>query len=226
MVQQVFAHLLCHSLGQGGHQYTFLSVDARLYFIHKVVYLVLRGSYLYFRVQQSCRTNQLFHHDTFRLLQFEVGRSGRYVYHLMRHLLELLKAQGPVVKGGRQSEPVFHQIGLSGSVTSVHRPNLRHTHMTLVYHHQIVVGEEVQQTVRSFSCLSAVKVARIVLNARAVAQFLDHLHVIFHAFLDALRLDGVAHFLEESHLFHQVILNVPDGDVRLFLGGHKQVGGV
>ena len=96
--------------------------------------------------------------------------------------------------------------------------------MTLVDEEQIVIREEVEQAIRSFASLSPIEVATVVLDAWAVAQFLDHLHIIFHTFLDTLSLDRVAHFLEESHLLHQIVLDLTDGDVRLFLWGHKEVG--
>ena len=59
-----------------------------------------------------------------------------------------------------------------------------------------------------------------------MTQFLNHLHIVLHALLDTLGLDGVALFLEEGHLFHQVVLNQSDGHVCLFLSGGKEVGGV
>ena len=57
-------------------------------------------------------------------------------------------------------------------------------------------------------------------------QFLDHLHIVFHPFLDALGLDAVAQFLEVGYLLHQVVLYVMDGDIGLFLRCHKEVGRV
>ena len=74
--------------------------------------------------------------------------------------------------------------------------------------------------------MATVEIARVVLNARAVTQFLDHLHVILHTLLDALGLDGVAHLLEESYLLDQVVLNLANGDVGLLLGSHEEVGGI
>ena len=59
-----------------------------------------------------------------------------------------------------------------------------------------------------------------------MAQLLYHLHVVLHAFLYSLRLDAVALLLEVGHLLHQIVLYLTDGNVRLFLRGHKEVGGV
>ena len=59
-----------------------------------------------------------------------------------------------------------------------------------------------------------------------MAQFLDHLHVVFHAFLDALRLDGVAQVVEIVNLLRQVVLNGADGVLGLFFCRDKEIGGV
>ena len=83
----------------------------------------------------------------------------------MRHLLELIESQRTVVESSRQTESVFHQIGLASPVASIHAANLRYRYMALVDNHQEVFGKEVQQTVWAFASLPAVKVARIVLNA-------------------------------------------------------------
>ena len=141
-------------------------------------------------------------------------------------LLELLEAQRTVVEGGGQSEAVLHEVLLAAAVTAVHAVDLRHAHVALVDEEQIVVGEEVEQAVGPFARLAAVEVSAVVLDARAVSQFLDHLHIILHALLDPLRLDAVAQFLEEGDLLHQVVLYVVDGVVRLFLRGHEEVGGI
>ena len=98
--------------------------------------------------------------------------------------------------------------------------------MTLVNNHQIIFREEVKKTIRAFTCLSAVKVSGIVLDTRAMSQFLDHLQIIFHTFLDTLCLDSISFFLKERNLFHEIILYLPDSNIRLFLGGHEEVGRV
>ena len=57
-----------------------------------------------------------------------------------------------------------------------------------------------------------------------MAQFLNHFHVILHALLDALRLDGVALLVEEVNLLHQVVLDFAYGYFGLFLGSDEEVG--
>ena len=98
--------------------------------------------------------------------------------------------------------------------------------MTFIDEKEIIVREEVEQTVGPFACFATVEVTAVVLDARAMAQFLDHLHIIFYALLNTLGLDAVALFLEESNLLYEVILNIMDGDVGLLLRGHEEIGGV
>ena len=76
----------------------------------------------------------------------------------MDKAVELLEAQRPVVEGGRKAEAVLHEVGLAGTVAAVHGGNLRYAHVALVDDHQIILGEEVQQTVRTLPRLPAVKI--------------------------------------------------------------------
>ena len=50
VVEQVFAQLLGHALGQRGDQHALLFLDALGYLLHQVVYLVLCRPHLYLRV--------------------------------------------------------------------------------------------------------------------------------------------------------------------------------
>lgn len=59
-----------------------------------------------------------------------------------------------------------------------------------------------------------------------MAQFLNHLHVVLHAFLDALRLYGIAKFGEVVNLLHKVVLYAPYRGVGLLLCSHEEVGWV
>ena len=226
VVEEKLRQLLGHALGEGGHQHALVALDAQAYLLQQVVNLVLTGSHLYLGVQQARGTDHLFDHHALGLGQLEVGRRGADVDHLVDLLLKLVERQRAVVEGGRQAEAILHEVGLAGTVATIHRADLGHRHVALVDKEQEVVGEEVQQAVGALAGLAAVEIARVVLDARTVAQLLDHLHVVLHALLDALRLDLVAHLLEEGHLLHQIVLDVVDGAVGLLLSGHKEVGGV
>ena len=101
--------------------------------------------------------------------------------------MELFKSQRTVVESCRQTETVFHEVSLAAAVSTVHRAELRNRDVTLVDEQQIVVGEEIKQTVRTIASLSAVEIACI------------------------------AQFLEEGDLLHEVILYFADGDIGLLL---------
>ena len=96
--------------------------------------------------------------------------------------------------------------------------------MALVHHKQEVFREEVEQAVGAFAGLPPIEVARIVFDTRAVPQFLDHLHVILHTFLNALCLNGVTYLVEVVHLLHKVVLDHAYGLLRLFFGSDEEVG--
>ena len=168
MIQQELSQFLCHSLGQGRNQYSLVSVRSGQYLIQQIVYLIFTWSYFYFRIQQSGRSNQLFYHNALSLLEFIVGRCGTYIDSLVDHTVEFFESQWSVVKSSRKSETVFHEILLSGSITSVHRTYLWDADMALIYHKQEIFREEVQQTVWSFSSLSSVKISGVVFDTRTV----------------------------------------------------------
>ena len=57
--------------------------------------------------------------------------------------------------------------------------------MTLIHHHQKIVREVIQQTEGPLTGQTPVKIARVVLNAGAVAQFAHHFEVKLGTFLNA-----------------------------------------
>ena len=91
--------------------------------------------------------------------------------------LELLERQRPVVEGRRQPEPEVDEDLLAGPVVLVHADHLRDGHVALVDDQQPVRREVVEQRPRPRSGRSAREVARVVLDAGAVAQLAHHLEV-------------------------------------------------
>ena len=158
VVEQVFRQFFCHAFGQGGDKHALFLFDALLNLFHQVVYLVQAGTHLNYRVQQSRRTNHLFHYDTFTLLQFVFCRSSTHVNYLLGHLLELFECKRTVVHGGRQTESVFHQVCLAGTVAAVHGPDLRHADMAFVDDNQKIFGKEIKQAVGTGARFASVEV--------------------------------------------------------------------
>ena len=98
--------------------------------------------------------------------------------------------------------------------------------MALVHDHHVVLRKVVDQAERARSGGPAVEIARIVLDAGAVAQLLDHFEVVLHALLDALRLHRAPGAFEEFDLLAQVEVNLLYGGVDALFGGHEEVRGV
>ena len=98
--------------------------------------------------------------------------------------------------------------------------------MAFVHDHQVVFREVVDQTERTRSGGAAVEIARVVLDAGAVAQLLNHFEVVLHALFDALRLHRASGAFEKLDLFAQVEVYLLHGGVDALLGGHEKVRGV
>ena len=143
-----------------------------------------------------------------------VGRGrGADADELADALLEFLKAQGAVVKRAGQAEAVGDQRLLARAVAVIHRANLRQGDMAFIDEDDVILREVIQQGIRRVAGLSAVEIAGIVFDARAVAQLAEHLDIVLRALGDALRLDQIALFLEFPDADVEVVLDVADGAV-------------
>jgi hypothetical protein len=87
---------------------------------------------------------------------------------------------------------VVDERALARGIALVHRADLRNRDVRLVDDEQEVVGEEVEQRVRRLARLASVDVTRVVLDARAEAELLQHLEVERRAHAQALRLEQLA----------------------------------
>ena len=89
--------------------------------------------------------------------------------------------------------------------------------MRLVDDAQHVFGEVVDERIGGLAGGAAVEVARVVLDARAVAHLLHHLEVVARALLDALGLDELALRLELLDLLLHLHLDVLHRDLEVFV---------
>ena len=169
---------------------------------------MLYGPDLYRRIQQAGRTHDLLCHEPLGFLKFVVRRSGAHIYFLPGDRFEFVEGARAVVCCCRQAESVFYQHALAGMVATVHAADLRQGHVALVDEGNEVLREVVYQAEWPLARFSPIKVARIVLDARAVSHLLDHLQVVLHTLLQSLGFYGLAYLLEPCHLFHQVVLNL------------------
>ena len=180
---EIFRQFLSHSFSEGSHKSTFVPFYAQLYLLHQIIHLILRWAYFNNRIQQARWAYQLLHNDTLALLQFKIGRSGTDIDDLIHQFLKLLEFQWPIIACRRQSEAVLDQIILSGLVATIHGTYLRYGDMAFINYHQKVLGKEIQQTIGPRTRLTAIEVATVVLDARAVAQFTYHLYIVCYTLI-------------------------------------------
>ena len=96
--------------------------------------------------------------------------------------------------------------------------------MALVDNGQEIVGKVIQQAEWAHAGSASVEVARIVLNARAVAHLAHHFHVIGHALIQSLGLGKAVLAGESGHLGLTIQVDLAHGGTHAFLGSHEDVG--
>ena len=165
IIHQVFSEFLGHALGERGDQRALVGLDALLNLFHEVVNLIGCGAHLDEGIEKSRRTDDLLHDDAFALRQLVVGRRGGDIDRLWRKCLKLFELQRTVVQGSRQAETILHEIRLASPIATVHRSNLRHTHVALVYHHEEILWKEVKETEGACAGSTAIEIAAVVLDA-------------------------------------------------------------
>ena len=153
------------------------------------------------------------------------GRCGD-VDRLPGALLELGEVEGPVVERRGQPEAVLDEHLLAGPVAAVHGANLGQGHVGLVDEEHVVLGEVVHQRVGGAAGLSLGQVARVVLDAGAVARLAQHLHVVAGPRLDALGLQQPALGPHVGQVPIELGLDVLDGKLELLVGRDEVLGGV
>ena len=222
-VRKIFLKLLSHPLSERRHEHPLVGLGANPYLLKQVIHLILRRTHLNRRVKQPRRPHNLLHHKAFRLLQLILRRGCAHKDLLSGKCFELVELQRAVVCGGRKAETVVNQHLLPRMVTSVHRAYLRNSHMALVDESDEIFRKIVHQTERAHPLLSAVEVARIVLDAWTISHLLNHLKVIFHPLFQPLGLHPLAVFHQLVVPLLQVVLNHAHRFRRAFLRRHKIV---
>ena len=117
---------------------------------------------------------------------------------------EFVEGERPVVKGGGQAEPVFHEALLPRPVPRVHGAHLGQRDVALVDEHDEIIGEIVQQGHGRGPRGAPRNDPAVILDPRTVSQFLHHLHVVRGPLMYALG-------------FQQFLLAFEPGDALLHL---------
>ena len=141
---QVIRQILRHPLGQRGDQYTFLPVGALVDLRQQILHLPLDGLDRDQRIQQTGGTDHLFH-DPAGAFLFQGARRSTDVDGLPDVLVELGKAQWPVVIGTGQPEAIVDQGLFPGVIPCLHGTHLGQGHMAFVHDQQKILGEVIQQ---------------------------------------------------------------------------------
>ena len=156
---EVLLKFFSHAFGQGGHENALVKLGTFLNLFKQIVHLIFGRTYFYLRIKQSGRTYHLFHDKALRLLKFVICRSRADKYLLSGYFLEFLEFQRTVVRCRRQTESIIHQHGFARVVTSVHCPDLRQCHVTLINEGDEILWEIVDQTEWPHAFAATVKIS-------------------------------------------------------------------
>ncbi len=159
----------------------------------------------------SCWTTPLL-----RSSSYGPGRRA-HVDRLVDGGLELLEGQRPVVERRRQAEAEVDQDLLARPVVLVHPDDLRDRHVRLVDDEQPVGREVVEQRPRPAARLATRQVARVVLDAGAVAELAHHLEVERRALTEPGALQDSTLGLETGDPLLHLGLDVDDRFLELVL---------
>ncbi len=158
----------------------------------QIVDLAADGADLHLRVDKAGGTDDLFDHYSGRLGELVGAGRGGDIDDLVGAGLELLELEWAIVHGRGKAEAVVDEVLLARAVAVPHAVELGDGDVRLVDEEQVVAGKVVEQGGRRLAGEPAGEVARVVLDAVAVADGLDHLEIEAGALMDALRLDEAA----------------------------------
>ena len=222
---EVVGEFFGHALGEGGDQGALVTLDAQLYLLDEVIDLALGGSDRDLGVEQAGGANDLLGDDALAALELIVGGRGAHIDGLARDGFELLEAQGAVIDSGLEPEAVVHKVDFARLVAAVHGAHLGHGDVALVDDGEEVLGQVVEQAEGAHAGFAAVEVARVVLDARAVAHLANHLEVVGDALVEPLGLGRAALAPEGLDLGAEVHFNLAQGMRQALLGGDEDVAG-
>ena len=135
--------------------------------------------------------------------------------------IELVKIKRTVVHCTRKSETILYKSSFSRFVSGIHSSYLRKSYMALIHDKQKVIGEVVEQSLRSASGRTSRKNTGIILNTAAISDFLQHFHIIMSTLFDSLSLNKLVVggkiinsfskltvYFGNSSINHSVIINI------------------
>ena len=164
--------------------------------LEQVVDLPLDRPHFDRRIHQARRPDHLLDDHAAGLVQLVRTGRGRDVDQLRHARFPLLEVQRPVVERRRQPEPVVDEHFLARSIAGKHPAHLRHGLMAFVDDDQRVARQVVEQRRRRLAGAAAGQMARVVLDAVAVADLANHLEIEHRALVQPLRFEQLPFALE------------------------------
>ena len=206
VIGQEVGEILGHALGERGDQHPMSPGHPGRDLGEHVVDLRGGRSHLDFGVDQAGGTHHLLDHLA-GMGGFIFGRRGRDEDALAHLRLEFLEGERPVVERRGQPESVLHQRLLAGAVATVHAPQLTDGDVALIDEHQRIRRQVIDERGRRLAGSCARQVPRVVLDALAEAQLLQHFQIEERALLQPLRLDELALGMKERQSVLQLGLD-------------------
>ena len=187
-IVKVGGEVLGQSLRKHRNENALALLGPRRTLLDKVGDLALGRLHVDLRIQQSRRPDDLLDHLAATFLQLVWTGRSRDENYLRYERFELVKTERPIIQRAGKAKPVIDQRLLAAAVAGEHRAELRHRHVRLVNKDKPIIRialgdvvEIVQECVGLRAGSATIQVAGIVLDARAVADLLDHLQVVFRA---------------------------------------------
>ncbi len=170
-------------------------------FGEQVVDLAFDGADFDFGIDETSGPDDLFDDDSSRARELIGAGRGGDVDGLVDAVLELLEFERTVVARRGQAEAVVDEVLLAALVAEPHAVHLRNGGVAFVDEEQEIAGEVIEERGRGFAGQTAGEVARVVLDAMAVAHGLDHFEIEARALMNALRFDHAAFGFKPGHPF-------------------------
>ncbi len=194
----ILGKILRHTFGQRGDEHPLVLLRAEPDLVKQIVNLAAHRPHFDLGIGEAGRTNDLLDDDAAGFRQFiRSGRRGN-INKLIGPPLELFECQWPVVHGRRKAKAILDEVFFSRPVAVIHAAKLRHRLMAFVDEHQRVLRQIIEQSRRRLARHASCKMTRIILDAVAVADFLDHLHIEQRPLMDTLRFEQSALLFEQE----------------------------
>ena len=177
-------------------------------------------------IKQARGANHLLDVTAVGFRQFVGAGRGGNVDHLLDAAFPLVEPQRAVVQRAGQAETVLDQRHLAIVVAEVHAADLGHRDVRLVDEQQVVVGKEAHQRVGGRVGLAARERPAVVLDARTIADLLQHLDVEPRSGAEAMGFEQLSLVFEKFEPLFQLLLDFVDGPGNAFLGQHEMFRGV